>query len=284
MGLLRATALALVVSTTIAQAQPKQPSQAQMQQAGELVKKAIAKSQSGDHALAIELYLQAYNVAPNAVLLSNIGAEYEQAQKPVEAITYFCKYLTEEPAGASSQFATTHVKSLQSQLHNEVEDSDPCKLKPKAPTPPVVTPVEQPAVTGGSFGPSGGPATEAPSHPGRVLVISGIAVTVVGAVVAGLGVHYALLGRALQNDIDNHDSKTAWPTQFEGVPIANWNSQGHTWNVDAALYSSIGGAVVIAGAVMIGFGMSKHTDHEAQARVIPTAGTHDAGLAVVGSF
>src|SRR5450432_3063531 len=83
MGSLRATALALVVSTTIAQAQPKQPTQTQMQQAGELVKKAIARSQSGDHALAIELYQQAYNVAPNAVLLSNIGSEYEQAQKPI---------------------------------------------------------------------------------------------------------------------------------------------------------------------------------------------------------
>jgi hypothetical protein len=228
---------------------------------------------------------QAYNVAPNPVLLSNIGSEYEQAQKPVEAVTYFCKYLVEEPAGTSAQFATTHVKSLQSQLHNEVEDTDPCKVKPKAaPPPPVPTPGEPPTVTGGSFGPAGGPTTEEPSHPGRVLLISGIAVTVVGAVVVGLGVHYALEGRALQNDIDNHDPNTAWPTQFEGVPIANWNSQGHTWNVDAALYSSIGGAVVIAGAVMIGFGVSQHADHEAQARLIPTASAHDAGLAVVGSF
>jgi hypothetical protein len=283
MGSLRATALALVVSTTIAQAQPKQPTPTQMQQAGELVKKAIAKSQSGDHALAIELYQQAYNVAPNAVLLSNIGAEYELAQKPSDAVSYFCKYLAEEPTGTSAPFATTHVKSLQLQLHNEVEDSDPCRLKPKVTTSPVViTPVEQPAVT--NFGPTGGPMTEAPSHPGRVLLISGIAVTVVGVVVVGLGVHYALLGRTLQNDINGHDSSTAWPTQFEGVPIANWNSQGHTWNVDAALYSSIGGAVVIAGAVMIGFGVSRHADHEAQARVIPTAGAHDAGLALVGSF
>ena len=39
-------------------AQPK-PTQAQIQAAGDLVKKAIAKSQAGDHTLAIELYQQA---------------------------------------------------------------------------------------------------------------------------------------------------------------------------------------------------------------------------------
>jgi tetratricopeptide (TPR) repeat protein len=280
MGFSRATALALVVSTSIAQAQPK-PTQAQIQQAGDLVKKAIAKSQSGDHALAIELYQQAYNVAPNAVLLSNIGSEYEQSQKPVEAITYFCKYLVEEP---TNQFATTHVKALQSQLGNDVEESNPCKVKPK---PVVVTPQppgETPPVTGGGFGPAGGPVAESPSHPGRTLMITGIGVTVIGLVVAGIGLDYGLKGRALQNDIDNHDPHTGWPTEFEGVPILEWNTQGHKWNVDAATYASIGGGVVLIGAVMIGLGVTRHADHETQARVIPIAGAHDAGFALVGSF
>src|SRR5450755_171090 len=110
MGSSRATALALIVATTTAQAQPK-ASQVQIQQAGDLVKKAIAKSQAGDHTLAIELYQQAYNVIPTPILLSNIGSEYQQAQKPAEAVNYFCKYLTAEPVGAGAQFATTQVKS-----------------------------------------------------------------------------------------------------------------------------------------------------------------------------
>ncbi|MEO8840280.1 MAG: hypothetical protein ABI591_08935 [Kofleriaceae bacterium] len=281
MGSSRATALALVVVTATAQAQPK-PSPAQIQQATELVKKAIAKSQGGDHTLAIELYQQAYNVIPTPILLSNIGSEYQQAQKPSDAVTYFCKYLTAEPAGAGAQFATTQVKSLQIELGNDVDDSDVChpKAKPVAPTPPV----SEPPVTGTNFGPTGGPAPESASHPGRTLEISGVVVAVVGAAALGLGVHYALEGRALDNDIRDHDPNTNWPASYEGVPILEWDKQGHTWNVDAAVWSAIGGAVLVGGAVMIVVGASQHGSTEHEARLIPTAGTHDAGLAVVGRF
>jgi tetratricopeptide (TPR) repeat protein len=281
MGSSRATALALIVATTTAQAQPK-PSQAQIQQAGDLVKKAIAKSQAGDHTLAIELYQQAYNVIPTPILLSNIGSEYQQAQKPAEAVTYFCKYLTAEPVGSGAQFATTQVKSLQIELGKDVDDSDVChpKAKPVAAPPPVT----EPPVTGGNFGPTGGPGNESSSHPGRTLEISGVVVAVVGAAALGLGIHYALEGRALNNDIRDHDPNTAWPLTYEGVPIQNWDAQGHTWNVDAAVWSAIGGAVLVGGVVMIGLGASTHGATEHEARLIPTGGMHDAGLAVVGRF
>ena len=53
-------------SAGAAGAQPTSPRPTQKQQAGDLVKKAIAKSQAGDHALAIELYQQAYNIIPHA--------------------------------------------------------------------------------------------------------------------------------------------------------------------------------------------------------------------------
>jgi len=36
--------------------------------------------------------------------------------------------------------------------------------------------------------------------------------------------------------------------------------------------------------VMIGLGASTHGATEHEARLIPTGGTHDAGLAVVGRF
>jgi hypothetical protein len=281
MGSSRATALALIVATTTAQAQPK-PSQAQIQQAGDLVKKAIAKSQAGDHTLAIELYQQAYNVIPTPILLSNIGSEYQQAQKPADAVVYFCKYLTAEPTGSGAQFATTQVKSMQIELGKDVDDSDVChpKAKPPAPTPPVT----DPALTGTNFGPAGGPVDHGNDHPGRTLEISGIVVAAAGAIALGVGIHYALEGRALDNDIRDHDPNTNWPDSYEGVPIKKWDEQGHAWNVDAAVWSAIGGAVLVGGVVMIAVGASKHSPTEHEARLIPTAGSHDAGLAVVGRF
>ncbi|MFT3700212.1 MAG: tetratricopeptide repeat protein [Kofleriaceae bacterium] len=268
-------------------AQPNKPTQAQIAQAGDLVKKAIAKSQAGDHALAIELYQQAYNIIPTAILLSNIGSEYQQSQKPADAVKYFCMYLGQEPAGNGATFATQQVKVLQVQLGNDVEDNDACKVKPKAaPTPPVVDTTTNPQVTGTqTFGNTGGPDKPVvDEHPGRGLVIAGIGVAVIGAVGVAVGVDFALKGKALRDDINNHDPATQWPTEYEGVPIANWNSQGHTWNVDAAVFGAIGGAVLITGGVMIGLGMSKHSSNEEHALVIPTAGAHDAGLALVGKF
>src|SRR5262245_53881135 len=105
MGSTRALALALLFVPAIAAAQ--QPTAQQKQQASELVKKAISKSQAGDHDSAVELYLQAYTIIPQPLLLSNIGSEYQQMQKPVEALKYFCKYLEADgPQGQNAGYAT----------------------------------------------------------------------------------------------------------------------------------------------------------------------------------
>ena len=64
----------------VALAQPK-PNADQLKQAGELVHKAIAKSQAGDHVLAIELYQQAYNVSlftnPNVVAVKGTVGNFK---------------------------------------------------------------------------------------------------------------------------------------------------------------------------------------------------------------
>ena len=63
MGRPRALAglLATLLMAAPALAQP-QPSEKDKEKAGDLVKKAIAKSQAGDHQAAIDLYLESYAV------------------------------------------------------------------------------------------------------------------------------------------------------------------------------------------------------------------------------
>src|SRR5215831_6649836 len=82
------TALAMVLGLSLAHADPPITPQ-QKAKASELVKSAIAKSQAGDHDAAIELYQQAHMLIPQPLLLSNIGSEYKQQGKKVEAIKYF---------------------------------------------------------------------------------------------------------------------------------------------------------------------------------------------------
>src|SRR5215218_2872589 len=116
-----AAALASLLVASPVLAQPKTDQQKQ-QLAGELVKKAITRSQEGDHLGAIDLYLQAYSLIPQHTLLSNVGNEYQQAQKPIEALKYFCMYLDKDPTGTNATYAQVKAKALQIELGNKNVD------------------------------------------------------------------------------------------------------------------------------------------------------------------
>src|SRR5690606_15493055 len=135
MGSLRTIALVAMLAPGLALAQ----SNKDREKASELVKKAIAKSQSGDHATAVELYLEAYRIIPQPLLLSNIGSEYQQLNKPVEALKYFCKYIEADPTGDNISYATAQARTLYIELGGTptVADQDLCK--------PIVKPAPEPA-------------------------------------------------------------------------------------------------------------------------------------------
>ena len=65
----------------------------------DLLARAAAKSNAGDHAAAIALYEQAYVAQPDVSLLPIIGAEYRRAGAPLEAMSHFCDYVTSQPKG-----------------------------------------------------------------------------------------------------------------------------------------------------------------------------------------
>src|SRR5678816_4328469 len=130
------TLLVLVLAATPALAQPGKTTPTPKEQAADLVKRAIAKSDAGDHQGAIDLYLEAYKLAPLHTLLSNVGTEYQRAGKNVEALRYFCMYLDKDPAGVNVNYATAKAKAIQIELGNkDVTDADVCKPK-AAPAPP----------------------------------------------------------------------------------------------------------------------------------------------------
>ena len=122
-----AVALASALLAGPALADPKAPSDKDRQVASDLVKKAIARSQAGDHAGAIKLYNLAYALVPNSLLLSNIGAEYQQDGMYKDALDYFCKYLQEDPAGTNAPYARSQAKILGRQLgKKKPADRDVC--------------------------------------------------------------------------------------------------------------------------------------------------------------
>jgi hypothetical protein len=120
-------AAAVLAAATPALSDSKPPSEKDRQAASDLVKKAIARSQAGDHAAAIKIYLQAYTLVPNSLLLSNIGAEFQQDGLYKEALDYFCKYLEQDPAGTNAPYARSQAKILQRQLgRKRIDERDVC--------------------------------------------------------------------------------------------------------------------------------------------------------------
>jgi hypothetical protein len=169
------------------------------QKAGEKVKQAIAKSQAGDHDAAIELYLDAYKIIPQPLLLSNIGSEYQASDKPVEALSYFCKYLDADPQGNNAGYATAQAKVLYIKLGgiDTVADDDVCKPIVKQPVVEDKPVIEKPVVEGPKSVDNG------PEQPkASPLRWVGVGVAVFGAGVFGVGVFYGLKAKPhIQRDL-----------------------------------------------------------------------------------
>jgi len=259
----------LLVSGTVA-AQPPAPTDTQKQQAGDLTKKAIAKSQAGDHQAAIDLYLQAYAIVPLAVLLSNVGAEYQKLAKPVEALKYFCMYLEKDPTGNSATYATAQAKTLQLELGNEgVTDDDVCKPKPEpAPAP---EPVPEPVA------PTTAPVTSS-SDRGGGLRIAGLAIGGAGLAAVGVGVYFGLQAKDISDQISNHPMNEEWPGD-----IRDLEARGQAHEDKQIAFLIAGGALAVTGTVLYFVGRSRKGSEQAVA-VTPTLTPGGMGLAVGGGF
>ena len=273
MGKLHALALLVAVAGT-ASAQP-QPSPATKQQASALVKQAIAKSQAGDHATAIELYLQAYALIPQPLLLSNIGSEYQQESgKQVEALKYFCKYLEADPTGSNVSYATAQAKALQIQLGNQVDDKDVCK--PAAPPPP------PPPDTGSQVTGTTDIAQPPPPQPegggGKTLEYTGLGVAAVGAVGLGVGVYFGLQAKDKSDQISNHKMSDPWPADIKQIEADGQSDE----NKQVAFL--IGGGVALAAGTVLYFVGKSHASSGEHVAIVPVVTPTSAGLSLGGSY
>lgn len=261
-------------------AQPRsgkaKPSEKDKQIASDLVKKAIAKSQAGDHPAAIDIYLQAYTIVPNSILLSNIGAEYQQSGKDKEALRYFCLYLEKDPEGTNATYATARAKALRSELEDrKVSDEEACAPdKPK----PVEEVDERPTKTERR---SKRDLEDKPVDEGATTAVddgakwrySGLAVGGAGVVALGVGIYAGIHGAQLSKDYDDGI--------YHGRTPADAKAYGERWNNIQIGTLVAGGALAITGVLLYVHGMKP--DAPQDKTVVHVAPTHN-GFAVFGSF
>ncbi len=286
MGSLRGIGLALLLAPALAAAQP-QPTQQQKQAASERVKKAIAKSQAGDHEAAVDLYLEAYTIIPQPLLLSNIGSEYQQMKKPVEALKYFCKYLEADPAGANVSYAASQARTLYVDLGGvpTVPYEDVCKPIVKAPPPaepPHATPAASRAEPPGaspSVEPAPGPVDTGPTTSTPAIRYVGIGFAVIGAAAIGGGVYFGLEAKKISDEISNHNVDDPWPAN-----IKDREADGKAAEKKQIGLMIGGGVALAAGVVMILVGAPKTTAAETTVSFAPIATSDTLGFAAAGRF
>lgn len=278
MGSLRTIAVVLLLAPSLAIAQP---SAKDKQEASDLVKRAIAKSQSGDHDTAVQLYLDAYKIIPQPLLLSNIGSEYQQMNKPVEALKYFCKYIEADPTGNNVSYATAQARTLYIELGGvaSVQDSDLCRPIVKPAPDPVLPPPTGSAVTHEPqpLAPTT-PVDTGPTKKTPVLRYAGVAVTVVGAGVFGAGVYFGLEAKKISDEITNHDMNDPWPQD-----IKEREAEGKSAEKKQIGFMIGGGVAIAAGVTMFFLGAPKTTD-ERRTAIAPLLTGDTVGFAAAGRF
>jgi tetratricopeptide (TPR) repeat protein len=280
----RVTAM-LAVSALLANpafAEPKQPSTRDRQIASDLVKKAIARSNAGDHSGAIDIYLQAYTIVPNSILLSNIGAEFQRSGKPQEALRYFCMYLDKDPAGTNAPYATSQARSLQIQLGNrDVDDGDVC-----APPRPRPKPHREPKPLSPEPEPEAPPKTatrgtepidhETPQG-NPTLRYAAFATGIGGLVAVGVGSYAGVQAASISDQITRQDPRANWPDAIQDL-----QRRGQRYE-DVQIFTLIGGGVLLTtGVVLYMLSRQDATDHagDKTVRLVPTRN----GVAVLGRF
>ncbi|HEY0479781.1 MAG TPA: tetratricopeptide repeat protein [Kofleriaceae bacterium] len=301
-----AALLASALLTGPALADPRPPSEKDRQLASDLVKKAIARSQAGDHLAAIEIYNQAYTIIANALLLSNIGAEFQQAGMPKEALKYFCMYLDKDPSGTNAPYATSQAKILQRQLGNKkVDERDVCAAprpdkddrregdrrdgdrrdkddKDDPGNPEDVRPRPRTTGRGSKESPSRPPVQpdvveRDTGNPGLMYV--GVTAGLAGLAAAGAGIYFGLKGKSISDDINSHRMGDPWPDNIQ--EMMHEGDRDNRYAIGALVTS---GVLVTAGIVLYVIsrpdGTSERTSEKTAIHVTPTAG----GFAVFGRF
>ncbi len=283
-----------------------QPTSVKQKAASDLVKKAISRSEAGDHQAAIKLYNDAYDLAPNSLLLSNIGAEYRDLGQWEDALEYFCRYLKEDPGGINAAFARSQSKIVQRQLgRKKVDSKDPCApppaedasdrprpaddtgprrpVKPRSPPagpeageeeggPGTVQPVPAPR----SRPPAEEPAKVAASG-NPVLMYTGLAAGIAGIATGGLGIYYGIQGKSISDQINSHPKDTPWQDDIRAKM-----QEGEHDNRLQAGYLIASGVLVATGVVLYVIGRPDATEHASDktVRIAPTAN----GAVMFGRF
>jgi tetratricopeptide (TPR) repeat protein len=298
-------------------ADPKPASAKDQKLASELVKKAIALAESGDHAGAIQLYNDANRVVPNVLLLPSIGAQYQELGQWDDALEYFCRYLKEDPNGVNVPFAKRSAKRAQQELGRKSADSrDPCAAtgdagdrrkiddggkrrsddgevkhrtddgdaRAKADDGEGKRKAKDPEARRKPDDGDGGvtaiesPPPSPPKPNGNAAVMyAGLAAGIAGIAAGGISVWYGLQGKSISDKINSHPPGTPWPDSIQQM-----QADGEHDNRAQIGYLIASGVLVATGVVLYVVGRPDATERGSEKAVVVAPSAN--GIHLFGRF
>jgi tetratricopeptide (TPR) repeat protein len=286
----------VLVSALVAAPVAAEVDAASRAKARDLTERAIEKVRVGDHEAAIDLYLRAYELSSEAILLSNIGSAYQSLGRRERALRYFCRYLEADPSGKLAGFAREQAQQISTDLGQRTM----CEKQADKPKPPTTggASTGTGATAGGTSAPpslqegagdlgAGEPdgasndvtvSMSSRKEPGSAapLRIGGLALVGVGVVGLGVGGYYGYVGKQASDRIsDNDDGWTVEDLEQQEI--------GKRANTRMTIALISGGAAVVAGTALYFLGRSMRVD-EREVALVPQLSSGSTGFAFVGEF
>jgi tetratricopeptide (TPR) repeat protein len=231
---------------------------------------------------AVREYMAAYQIKDDPALLFNIAQAHRLAGHLPEALRFYKTYLSKLPRAENAADLRAKIDDLQrlieQQKRAQTAPPDSVIKAPSAPEPearpkealpaPAAAPV--PAPPAGVAAPPAPPPAD--RHAGRTKKIAGLTIAGVGVLALGAGIAFAVLATSASEDLSGL-------SRNGGAYEPNRYSTGQTDQALSFALLGIGGAAVVAGAVVLGLGYRESR----VARSLRVALT-GRGLALQGRF
>jgi tetratricopeptide (TPR) repeat protein len=234
-----------------------------------------------EYADAIKAWKEAYSLSKKSILLFNIGQAYRLDGDCKMAMRFYDTYQREEP-NPKNQDELDAALALCAKAGDKPADKPPAGDKPSdktQPRPIDKAPVADKAAEGShevaqpiDDGDQGeGEQVDAPASSSGGLRKIGIGVGVLGVVLGGVGIYFALDSKSAA------DENAAWEGEWDQTHM-DIEARGESSASKAWILGGAGVAAIAAGAVMFAIGGPKATE-TSSVSVVPTRGGAAVGWA-----
>ena len=247
MRLLAALFVVVLAGTAHAHGQRKHgaPAQSPQDEARDLYKKGMTHYEIGEFDVAIEEFKRAYALTSAPGLLFNIAQVYRMKKDPEQAVYFYRTYLRLVPDAPNR----TDVEAL---LAENQKLLDELNAKKRADAEAAAAAAAADAAAKAAAASTAPPPPPPKPRPWRAELYSGVAGAAVG--LGALAAAVALGARSSSDAAKINSANAEGDVPWDASKQALWRDGQNSATAATALYV-VGGALVAAGAVLVGIGM-----------------------------